>query len=187
MKIYNLHYYLEIEENNGSIVHGFKLLCIFLLLVLTFIEEDTFSQPALPQRTITVAATQSLNFGTFCVTGAGGGTVIVGYDGSRTSTGDITLLESPPLAQPAIFEIKLCHGRSVILTFNPVASLSGSNGGSVNLNIGPTEKGENGSSFLVNNNCDFITTLRVGGTLFVAGNTIPGIYSGNFDITFNQE
>ena len=66
-------------------------------------------------------------------------------------------------------------------------TLTGSNGGSITCNIGPTEKGINGSSFVTNGDCNFITLLRVGGTLQVSGATLPGIYIGSFAITFNQE
>lgn len=55
------------------------------------------------------------------------------------------------------------------------------------LTIGSTEKGPSGSSFPVNNNCNFITTLRVGGTLNVPAGAAKGTYSGNFDLTFAQE
>jgi hypothetical protein len=92
-----------------------------------------------------------------------------------------------PTAQPAIFEIKLCQGRNVIITFSATTTLTGSNGGSLTLDIGPTEKGINGASFTSNSDCNFITPLRVGGTLNIPGTAIPGTYTGSFDITFNQE
>ena len=163
----------------------FKLL--FLSTVLIYCAGFSYAQPALPQRTITVTATQAIHFGTLCLAGGVGGTVTVGYDGSRTSTGDIVLLAMAPTAQPAIFEIKLCQGRNIIITFSATTILTGSNGGSLTLDIGPTEYGINGASFVTNSDCNFITPLRVGGTLHVPGNVIPGTYTGNFDITFNQE
>ena len=145
----------------------------------------SFAQPGLPPRTITLTPTQMINFGRFCVTGSGG-TITVGWDGSRTSTGGIILI-STPNSQPAIFEIKLCHGRNVSISFAPTTSLTGSNGGSLTLDIGPTEKGPSGSSFAVNNDCNFITPLRVGGTLHIPGTAVPGIYTGSFEITLTQE
>ena len=159
---------------------------LFFTTVLFFTVSSSFAQPVLPPRTITVTATQPLYFGTICVNGLGG-TVIMGYDGSRTSTGNIALLSMAPTSQPAIFEIKLCQGRNVIITFSPTTILTGSNGGSLTLDIGPTEKGGNNVSFPTNNDCNFITPLRVGGTLHVPGTAIPGIYTGSFDITFNHE
>lgn len=160
---------------------------LFLTAVLFAGVRTSYAQPDLPQRSLTVTATQAIHFGTFCVTGGAGGTVTVGYDGSRTSTGDIVLLPVSPTAQPAIFEITLCQGRNVIITFSATTTITGSLGGSLVLDIGPTEKGINGATFLTNSDCNFITPLRVGGTLHVPGTAIAGSYSGSFDITFNQE
>jgi hypothetical protein len=131
-------------------------------------------------------ATQSLHFGSFAA-GAAGGTVIVGWDGSRSHTGNITLLSMSPTSQPAIFEIKLCEGRNVNITYDPTVTLTGSDGGFLTLNVGPTENGSNGVTFPTNSDCNFITPLRVGGTLDVPGGSIPGVYTGVFSITFNQE
>ena len=160
---------------------------LFLFAVLIFHVNFSHAQPALPQRTLTVTATQAIHFGTFCVTGGAGGTVTVAYDGSRTSTGNIILLLKAPTAQPAIFEVKLCEGRNVIITFNATTTLTATNGSSLLLDIGPTEQGGNNAQFTTNNDCNFITPLRVGGTLHIPGSAMPGIYSGNFNITFNQE
>ena len=73
------------------------------------------------------------------------------------------------------------------ITYDPTIILTGSNGGSFTLNVGPTEKGVSGSEFPVNNDCNFITTIRVGGTLDVPGGSPPGIYTGIFSMTFTQE
>jgi hypothetical protein len=147
----------------------------------------SFAQPVLPQRTITVTPTQGIHFGTFCLTGSTGGTVIVGWDGSRTSTGSIGLLNITPTAHPAIFAIKLCEGRTVNIVFQDQIILSGSNGGTLTLDLGPTERGANHSTFFTNSDCNFITPLGVGGTLHIPGTAIPGTYSGSFAITFIQQ
>lgn len=160
---------------------------LFLAVIFSFYFSSSFSQPPLPQRTLTVTATQAIHFGTFCVTGGTGGTVTVGWDGVRTATGSVVLLNMTPTSQPAIFEIKLCQGRNVAISFEPTTTISGSNGGSLTLEIGPTEKGINGSIFSTNNDCNFITPLRVGGTLHITSSAIPGIYTGTFNITFIQE
>lgn len=164
--------------------------CFFRLLFFTaalfFCPNLSFAQPALPQRTLTVAATQAIHFGTFAVTGSMGGTITVGWDGSRTSTGAIILFNNAPISQPAIFEVKLCEGRNVLITFSATTTLTSSEG-TLSLAIGPTEQGLNGSSFLTGGNCDYINVLRVGGTLTIPGTATPGTYSGNFSIIFNQE
>ena len=120
---------------------------------------------------------------------SGGGTVTVDWQGSRSATGDVVLLSSNPPPSPAIFEVKLCQGRNVVITYSATTLLTGSDGGSLLLNIGPTEKGVSGSSFPINNDCNFITQVRVGGTLVVGSMTANpgGNYSGSFSITFNQQ
>ncbi len=158
-----------------------------IIAVLLFCVSYSYAQPSLPTRSIEVTATQVLQFGTFVLTGGGGGSVVVGYDGSRNATGSIAILGVLPYAQPAIFEVKLLQGRNVHLDFSPTTTLEGSDGGSLILHIGPTEKGTNGAFFSTNNNRDFTTLLRVGGTLDIPGNAIPGTYTGTFFITFNQE
>jgi len=168
-----------LNTNNGFL----KLLSLATVLFLHVCISS--AQPVIPQRAITVTPTQSLNFGRFCVTGSGG-TVTIPWQGSVTSTGGIVLI-SAPTPYPAIFEIKLCEGRQVTITFSATTLLSGSNGGSLILDIGPTEKGVNGVIFATNSDCNFITPLRVGGTLHVPGTAIPGIYTGSFDMTFNQQ
>ena len=138
-------------------------------------------------QTITATQTQAINFGTYFVNGTGGGTVSIVWDGSRSSTGNIVLLNITPHAQPAIFEIKLSKGNTVSFTYFPTGTLTCSNGGTLTFDIGPTEHGINGSSFTVNTNSNYMTPFKVGGTLHIPANAIQGTYSGNFDITFHQE
>ena len=160
---------------------------LLLTAMLYLCGSRAFAQPVLPQRSITVTPTQGIHFGTFCLTSNVGGTVIVGYDGSRSKTGDIMLFSKSPAAHQAIFAIKLCEGRQITITFDATTILGGNRGGTMTLNLGPTEKGGNGASFSTNSDCNFITPLRMGGTLHVPGTAIPGTYSGSFAITFNQQ
>ena len=157
---------------------------MFLTLIFFFCLNFSYAQPGLPQRTITVQPTQSIDFGTFYITSAG--TITVNWDGTVSTTGGVFLLSSSTV-HPAIFDIKLCQGREVTISYNdPITNLT--NGASnLTLNIGDNEKGPDGCSFLVNNNCNFITTIRVGGTLTVPGGSTTGTYSGNFSINFTQK
>ncbi len=157
---------------------------LFVTLIFFFCLNVSYAQPELPQRTITVQSTQAIDFGTFYVTSAG--TITVNWNGSVSTTGGVVSLSSST-AHPAIFDIKLCQGRNVTITYDPTIILTGNNGGSFILNVGPTEKGVSGSEFPVNNDCNFITTLRVGGTLEVPGSSQAGDYSGSFSIDFTQE
>lgn len=158
------------------------LLCCFIFCI-----NSIYSQPSLPQRTITVQATQALHFGTFALNGGGDGIVTVGFNGIRTSNANVFLSPISPTSQPAIFDIKLCQGRNVTIAYIPSITLTGSNGGSFTMDIGPTEKGGNASTFPVDNNCNFITTIRVGGTLHVPSLSPAGVYTGTFEIVFEQE
>lgn len=166
--------------------HHISLRLLFTVIAFCFYITVSFSQPPLPTRSLTVTPTQPIHFGTLTV-GGSGGTVTVGWDGSRSSTGDVIKLAVAPTAQPAIFEVKLCQGRNIIITFSPTITLTNGTGGSLTLHIGPTEKGISGAFFPSNADCNFITPLRVGGTLDIPGSAQPGSYTGSFSITFNQE
>ncbi|EAR12644.1 hypothetical protein PI23P_08460 [Polaribacter irgensii 23-P] len=166
-------------------LNRFFIKLLLSVIILLSCKGVSFAQPALPERALTVAATQGLYFGKFYDLGTGG-SVSVDWQGIRTTTGSIVPAPNS-VARPAIFEVRLCQGRNVAITYAPTTILSGSNGGVFTLNIGPTEKGINGASFTVENNCNFITVLRVGGTLIIPGNAPPGFYSGNFEISFDQQ
>ncbi len=157
---------------------------VFNLLLFTyfFCINNTYSQPLLPQKTISVAPTQPMNFGVFYVTSAG--TITVNWDGNVTTTGGVVAVSSYD-AHPAIFDITLCQGRNVTISYNPVTTIS--NNTPITLNIGDTEKGPSGTSFPVETSCTFITTLRVGGTLDIPNGTNTGVYTGSFFIDFTQE
>ena len=123
--------------------HRFYIKLLFSLIILLFYAEVSFAQPSLPERTITVAATQGLYFGKFYDLGTGG-SVSIDWQGIRTTTGGIVAAPNSD-ARPALFEIRLCQGRNITITYAPTAILTGSNGGAFTLNIGPTEKGVNGA------------------------------------------
>jgi hypothetical protein len=65
--------------------------------------------------------------------------------------------------------------------------LTSSNSGKITLEIGPTNRGINGSGFPIKKDCNFIIPLRVGGKLTIPGTAPPGVYIGNFDFTCKLE
>lgn len=170
-----------------KIINSKTAFCKLRLIVsaLLFCAGYSYGQPSLPPRFIEVNAIQNLNFGSFVLTGSAGGSVLLGYNGIRSSTGSIALLGND--SQPAIFEVKLLQGRNVKIDFTGTYTLTGSNGGSLVLTIDTTEKGNTGTFFPTDNNRAFTTNLSVGGKLDIPGNSIPGTYIGTFNITFNQE
>ena len=167
------------------------LLALSIMVLMATKQLSAQTAPGFPQRTATVQATQSLNFGDFTLVSAGssGGNVIVDYQGQRSATGDVILLNMSTSAHAAIFEYKLCPGRRVTITYPVSINLAGDNGGTMRLILGETSKGANGSSFTSNSGCDDIHQISIGGTLEVSNlSTNPaGLYSGSFNITFIQE
>jgi hypothetical protein len=156
---------------------------LFVMTILFFCLNASYAQPGLPQRTITVQPTQAIDFGVFYVVSAG--TISIDWQGIVSTTGGVVSL-SAASARPAIFDIKLCQGRNVTITYDPTTTIT--NGvPSLTLHIGPTEKGPSGSTFPVTTDCNFITTLRVGGTLDVPGGAPTGVYNGSFSMTFTQQ
>ena len=163
-----------------------KIYLALLVLFILFCTKETFAQPVLPQRAITVYPSQALNFGLFYSRDGSGGTISVDPQGNRSVTGSIGTVPSHP-GKPALFEVKLCQGRTVTLSYQPTTILTGADGNEIILEIGPTQKGENGAVFATENNCNFITILRVGGTLIIPPNTKTSVFSGEFNISFNQQ
>lgn len=158
---------------------------VFFLFVNT-----CYAQPGLPQREITVIPTQPIDFGTFYVTGAG--TIKVDFQGNVSTTGGVVVVDNSTVT-PAIFEIKLCQGRTVTLNNVYSVNINGSNGGQLELLIGEAKRDglgdvlTNGSSFPVDTNCTFTTIVRAGGTLIVPANAVQGVYIGSFPLTFTQQ
>lgn len=153
-----------------------------LFFTLFFCLNTAYSQPSLPQRTVSAIPTQPIDFGTFYVISAG--TITVNWQGSVSTTGGVVVVSSVN-ARPAIFDITLCQGRNVTLTYSPTTTIT--NGApSITLTIGDTEKGPSGATFVVDTNCTFITTLRVGGTLDIPDGAVTGVYTGSFSMNFTQ-
>lgn len=154
------------------------------LLVIILFSTNIVAQPSLPGRDISVLPTQPIDFGVFYIGGAG--TIEVDYQGNVNVTGGVVSLNTASVT-PAIFEIKLCQGRRITIGYDYSVMINGSNGGDVELVIGPTDKGISGAEFPSGNDCNFITVLRVGGKLIVPANAIPGVYIGSFSVLFTQE
>jgi len=168
-----------------------KKMIVFLFFCLLCVwHNNVYGQnaPDLPQRTGTISATQSLHFGDLTIiSGSAGGTVKVDYNGLRTSTGSVVLLNLGNTARQAIFEFKLCPGRTFIVNYQPTVILTGSNGGSLLLHLGPTNMQSN--IFTSNVGCNNINLISMGGTLDVKSMTVNphGLYTGNFELTFIQQ
>ncbi|MDD2631085.1 MAG: DUF4402 domain-containing protein [Clostridia bacterium] len=164
---------------------GPGVVMFLMLLVLSGIHKVSAQQtPFPPPNQMEVYSVQQLNFGSF-TTGAGGGTVVISPEGFRSSTGSVILMGGN--FYQALFEIKLIPGRLVQIIVGPQVTLNRiGGGGSMNMQVGPTDKG---SSFVTTLGHPFYNPVGVGGTLFVGNTTAnpAGVYEGQFSVTFIQE
>lgn len=154
------------------------------LFILTTVMIYGQEQPPRPL-TVSVSLSQNLNFGAF-YHGNVGGTVIIYNDGSRSSSGDIVLLTMGYTFSTGLYDVVANPGTLVSILNGPNAILTGSNGGSMILQIGESDPG---SPFIITTTPPAATQVRIGGILNV-GNPItnpPGNYGGTFDVTFVQE
>jgi hypothetical protein len=167
-------------------LNKFNIIVTISFFIMLFYAQLTYGQPVLPQRSLTIYASQPINFGLFYDADGSGGTISINPQGYRTVTGGIKTLPSYP-GLPALFEIKLCQGRAITISYPPTSILKSDNGDEIVMEIGPTQKGGNGAVFATENNCNFITILRVGGLLTIPPNTTTGVFSGEFEISFDQQ
>jgi hypothetical protein len=101
-------------------------------------------------------------------------------------TGDIILLNLGYLYFPALFELEGLPGTIVHYLAGPDATLTGSNGGYLTLQVGESYPGD---PIIINVAPPGKMQIYIGGTIIV-GNTLanpPGQYSGFFDVMFLQE
>lgn len=154
-------------------------------MMFALITISTVNAQELPPRpiTVTVDPFQNLSFGAFCVTAAGG-TVIIYADGSRDKTGDIILINLGFDFSAALLEIEANAG--TIVSFTVADGTLTSGGATMILHAGGTNPL---SPFVISENPPSFTQLNIGGTLVVGNNLAnpAGIYSGTFEIIFNQE
>lgn len=172
-----------------------------MLRILTFIffasilSISSYAQENPPKPiTVTVSKDQDLTFGAFIQTGISG-TVTVGFDNSRQSTGDIIL---PYLVSnyhldptPALFVVTALPGTLISIQALGGGSiiqstLSGNHGGILDLRIDLSTQCNKGTSFVATSGS---TNVFIGGTLTVGSLSADpaGDYGGTFDVTFIQQ
>jgi hypothetical protein len=151
-------------------------LIFILLFSLSAIAQEN---PPIPVQ-VEVDTDLNLNFGTF-TTGNAGGTVIVNSNGSRTSTGDISLV-SMDQGSHALFTVTANPGTIITIGSQPI-TLIGPPGGSMDLKI---DSYSTGQTFITRTST---TSVFVGGTLTVGNSSQspPGQYTEYFTLTFIQQ
>jgi hypothetical protein len=155
----------------------FILVCMFLFVL----QSEAQEKPPRPI-TVTVSTAQHLRFGSFIQSGVNG-TVTVTYDGFRTATGSIILPNMSSIVTPALFIVDAEPGTLITILNGPTATLTGSNGGTISLELGASSTR---SPFITRSQ---YTDVFIGGTLTVGSLQAnpAGFYNGTFQVTFIQE
>jgi len=163
------------------------LLKAAFLVVLSFVGFSATAQgPENPPRPVQIYVNpaQGLNFGAF-YQGGSGGTIIVYPSGARATTGSVIQTSQGYSFSPAIFEVDAEPGTLITILNGPDVTLTGSNGGTINLTIGDSDPP---SPFIATATSPSRTMIRIGGILTL-GNPLaspPGNYNGTFSVTFIQ-
>jgi hypothetical protein len=136
-------------------------------------------------QTVSVYPTQDLSFGAF-ILGNSGGSVTVSHTGDRSATGDLTLANLGVFYFPATIEIEAPVGTVISILNGPNTQLSGSNGGTITLSLGTSDKG---ATFTTTAVSPQRTPVVIGGTLTVGNqqSNPAGNYSGTFSVTFIEQ
>ena len=158
-----------------------------VVLLLLLLHAAPAGAQVMPPRPLAVYvnAAQPLRFGAF-YQGVMGGTVIMYPSGTRSVTGDVVGANLGYTFSPALFEVEGLPGTLVSILNGPDVTLTGSNGGSMNLHIGSASPG---SPFVITSSPPSRTTVNIGGTLTVGAPAAnpAGAYSGTFNITFIEQ
>ena len=172
------------KHNKQWIIKTLLVTVLGFISIFTYAQNPTDSIPGDPGA-ISVYTVQNMSFGAF-TGGSSGGTVIISTAGSRSVTGDVVALNLGTSYFQAIFDIDAPQGTIISILNGPNATLTGSNGGSMSMQIGNSNPA---SPLITTVTQPARTSVSIGGTLTVgnAAANPPGTYNGTFYITFNQE
>lgn len=163
----------------------FRVFCLVIFLIISGIHQmNAQENPPIPVE-VEVNTAQFLDFGAFTV-GDNGGTVTVDHTGTRTWTGDITLLNSGSTVSPALYDVYANPGTIITITHPPSFELTGTSGQKISLEINSYSTG---NTFISTQSKDIPNSVYIGGTLTLGSSSAntPGQYSGTIMITFNQQ
>jgi len=172
-----------------NIFTGKKILLGIYLLIHTGVQAQVFPEnPPIPVK-VEVRNSRFLNFGSF-TGGVTGGTVTVDYNGTRTSTGDVFLLNLGNPTSSALFDLTANPGTLVNITVPSDFLLSGDGGtgGDVRLEITMNHI-STGQTFITTVTPPLTNEIEVGGTLHIGSEAQnpAGFYTGTFSLIFNYE
>lgn len=169
----------------GYACRFFGMLSGTSLLVLPFAHAQysatgTVNSSAVLVRTLSVASTTALDFGTFAP-GAAPGTVVMTAAGSRTATGGVTLVTSAA-GSPATVSLSGTPSTAYSVTL-PTSVLLTANTGNATMTLNQfttTLAGLQGTLSTAG-----IGTFAIGGTLAVSGSQAIATYTGTFTVTLS--
>lgn len=163
-----------------------KIISRFLLLILLSAASPCLFAQELPPIPLTITPTaQTMSFGAFTLTGAGG-TITINPDGSRSFSGNVILLNLGYSYTPALFELVANPGTLVTLLLGAPSILNGSGGGTMSLQLTTTLPL---TPYVISTTPPTSTLMYVGGVLNVQniGLNPAGTYTGTYNVTFVQE
>lgn len=175
---------MELKSNILLLQMRHLLRMLPVLFMLATSAEAISQEP--PPRPIRIDPTgQTLSFGAF-YQGPAGGTVIITPSGSRSFTGNITLLGLGYPFSAALFEVHAHPGTVISILNGPDATLTGTPTGTMTMKVGNSNPG---SPFVSTVHFNVAIPLYIGGTLLVGSpaSNPPGNYQGTFDITLVRE
>ena len=151
-----------------------------LMLFVLFALHLTVS--GLSAQGISITKVQNLSFGAFSQ-GNAGGTITVSNSGERSATGAVIPLNLGIQYFQAAFDVEAPAGTIISISNGADATLRGSKGGSMPLQIGNSDVG---SPFITT--ASGKTRVNIGGTLSVGSPSAnpPDAYSGSFYITLTK-
>jgi hypothetical protein len=155
-----------------------------VILILSFIYFQAHSQE-MPPRPVSLSLVRSLSFGAFS-NGVSGGMITISPFGMRYSTGSIILIDMGYMYYPAIFGISGNPGTILHLLGGPTATLTGSNGGSLLMQVGESNAGD---PIIINVAPPGVMEIQIGGILTAGSPMVnpPGFYNGSFTVMIIQE
>ncbi len=124
-----------------------------------------------------IAKTADLAFGNIA-SGTADGTVVIAVDGSRTSTGGVTLIEAGNVSNAASFGITGFADATFTIEV-PASIVIETAGGADQMTVNNFVSSLGANSVLDMNG---EATLGVGATLNVSAQQAAGLYSGSFDV-----
>jgi len=143
------------------------------------------AQPAKAMLTITVTATQDLNFGTLTATGAG--TARIDTAGGRTVTGGVTAIAGAGFETQSVIAITGSTGLPIDVSMTaPAFTVNNGAGDTMTVNSFQIETAAGGSAQTITLGATS-STFPIGGTLNVGASQAEGTYTGVFTFTANYQ